>query len=79
MLCKIDNKRQVVNKKMPGWIMRYPPGLGDMGIFICHGLSTPMLLNSSELNWARSNSAPAKTMSRITIAAARMYMAASFH
>ena len=63
---------------MPGWIMRYPPGLWGMDFFIYHRFSTPMLLNSSALNWARSNSAPAKTMSKITIAAARIYMAASF-
>ena len=49
-----------------------------MGFFVNHRFSTPMLLNSSALNWDRNKSAPAKTMSKITTAAAIMYMAASF-
>ena len=63
---------------MPGRIMRYPPGLWSLGVSIGHGFSTPMLLNSSVLNWAKNKSAPAKTMSKTTTIAARMYMVASF-
>jgi hypothetical protein len=63
--------------KKPGGIVRYPPGLRDLGVFLGHGSSTPMLLNSSVLNWARNNSAPARTMSKTIKTAVRIYMVAS--